>query len=168
MKETGVVRRLDELGRVVIPKEIRKRLKINNGDMVDIFVSNDKIVLQKYNPFSSDLLPISAMITAVKNVYECDISKIICSTIQELKNDSFIDDSFVKRIEGSLEKELSSNLKLNIIDSYVFDRDIYVESLFINYEFYGYILISSEIITKKDKEAIYIVKKYFDNFYQNQ
>ena len=86
MKETGVVRRLDELGRVVIPKEIRKRLKINNGDMVDIFVSNDKIVLQKYNPFSSDLLPISAMITAVKNVYECDItifdkSKIICSTI---------------------------------------------------------------------------------------
>ncbi len=34
---------LDELGRVVIPKEIRKRLKINNGDMVDIFVSNDKI-----------------------------------------------------------------------------------------------------------------------------
>ena len=173
MKETGVVRRLDELGRVVIPKEIRKRLKINNGDMVDIFVSNDKIVLQKYNPFSSDLLPISAMITAVKNVYECDItifdkSKIICSTIQELKNDSFIDDSFVKRIEGSLEKELSSNLKLNIIDSYVFDNDIYVESLFINYEFYGYILISSEIITKKDKEAIYIVQKYFDNFYQNQ
>ena len=75
---------------------------------------------------------------------------------------------FVKRIEGSLEKELSSNLKLNIIDSYVFDNDIYVESLFINYEFYGYILISSEIITKKDKEAIYIVKKYFDNFYQNQ
>ena len=97
-----------------------------------------------------------------------DKSKIICSTIQELKNDSFIDDSFVKRIEGSLEKELSSNLKLNIIDSYVFDNDIYVESLFINYEFYGYILISSEIITKKDKEAIYIVKKYFDNFYQNQ
>ena len=43
LKETGVVRRLDELGRVVIPKEIRKRLKINNGDMVDIFVSNDKI-----------------------------------------------------------------------------------------------------------------------------
>ena len=38
MKETGVVRRLDELGRVVIPKEIRKRLKIDNSDLVDIFL----------------------------------------------------------------------------------------------------------------------------------
>ena len=47
MKETGVVRRLDELGRVVIPKEIRKRLKIKNGDMVDIFTNNEYIILLK-------------------------------------------------------------------------------------------------------------------------
>ena len=47
MKETGVVRRLDELGRIVIPKEIRTRLKIKNGDMVDIYTDDQFIILEK-------------------------------------------------------------------------------------------------------------------------
>ena len=52
MKETGVVRRLDELGRIVIPKEIRKRLKIDNNDFIDIFTDNDSIILKKYYPMN--------------------------------------------------------------------------------------------------------------------
>ena len=47
MKETGVVRHLDELWRIVIPKEIRKRLKIENSDLLDIFTEQDKIILKK-------------------------------------------------------------------------------------------------------------------------
>ena len=48
MKETGVVRRLDELGRIVIPKEIRKRLKIENSDLVDIYTEEDRIILKNF------------------------------------------------------------------------------------------------------------------------
>lgn len=52
MKETGVVRRIDELGRVVIPKGIRKNLRIREGDSIEIFIENDdKIVLQKHSTF---------------------------------------------------------------------------------------------------------------------
>ena len=52
MKETGVIRKLDELGRVVIPKEIRKNLRINEGDMVEIYVDGtDEVVLKKHSPF---------------------------------------------------------------------------------------------------------------------
>lgn len=52
MKETGVVRKLDELGRVVIPKEIRKTLRINEGDMVEIYVDgSDVVALKKHSPF---------------------------------------------------------------------------------------------------------------------
>ncbi len=50
MKSTGVVRRIDELGRIVLPIEIRKNLSIDNRDAVEIFVENDKIILKKYEP----------------------------------------------------------------------------------------------------------------------
>lgn len=46
--DTGVVRKIDELGRIVIPKEIRKNLNIRNGEDVSIFVKDNMIVLKKY------------------------------------------------------------------------------------------------------------------------
>lgn len=49
MQVTGVVRRTDELGRVVIPKEIRQRFHIKEGDPLEIFTEDDKIVLRKYD-----------------------------------------------------------------------------------------------------------------------
>lgn len=50
MKNTGIVRRMDDLGRIVIPKEIRKTLRIKDGESLEIFLSNDNIVLKKYSP----------------------------------------------------------------------------------------------------------------------
>ena len=50
MKSTGVVRRIDELGRIVLPIEIRKNLNIENRDTVEIFVEEDRIILKKYEP----------------------------------------------------------------------------------------------------------------------
>ena len=48
MKQTGVTRKIDELGRIVIPKEIRKNLNIRNGEDVSIFVKDNMIFLKKY------------------------------------------------------------------------------------------------------------------------
>ena len=48
MKATGIVRRIDELGRIVIPKEIRRVLRIREGDPIEIFTDADGIVLKKY------------------------------------------------------------------------------------------------------------------------
>ena len=48
MKATGIVRRIDELGRIVIPKEIRRVLRIREGDPIEIFTDEDAIVLKKY------------------------------------------------------------------------------------------------------------------------
>ena len=50
MKSTGVVRKVDELGRIVLPIEIRKTLDIQQKDALEIFIDEDKIVLQKYQP----------------------------------------------------------------------------------------------------------------------
>ena len=50
MKSTGIVRRIDDLGRVVLPIEIRKTLALESQDAVEIFVNEDTIVLKKYEP----------------------------------------------------------------------------------------------------------------------
>ena len=51
MKATGVVRRIDDLGRVVIPKEIRKTLRIKEGDPLEIFTDREgQVILKKYSP----------------------------------------------------------------------------------------------------------------------
>lgn len=53
MKATGIVRRIDDLGRVVIPKEIRRTLRIREGDPLEIFVDRDgEVILKKYSPIS--------------------------------------------------------------------------------------------------------------------
>ena len=51
MKSTGIVRRVDELGRLVIPKEMRKKMNIADNDPVEIFVDGEKIIITKYTPF---------------------------------------------------------------------------------------------------------------------
>ena len=50
MKSTEIVRRIDELGRIVLPVEIRKNLSLGTKDAVEIFVNEDTIVLKKYQP----------------------------------------------------------------------------------------------------------------------
>lgn len=49
MISSGIIRRIDELGRIVIPKEIRKKLRIKTGDNLEILVENDDILLKKYS-----------------------------------------------------------------------------------------------------------------------
>lgn len=49
MKSTGIVRNVDELGRIVIPKEMRTKMNISSSDPIEIYVDGDKIILTKYS-----------------------------------------------------------------------------------------------------------------------
>ena len=50
MKSTGIVRKVDELGRIVLPIELRRTLGIAEKDPLEIFVEEDTVILRKYNP----------------------------------------------------------------------------------------------------------------------
>lgn len=54
MEKTGITRRIDELGRIVIPKEIRRNLRIKSTDELEIRINNDSIVLSKYEGLTTD------------------------------------------------------------------------------------------------------------------
>ena len=79
MKSTGVVRKLDDLGRIVIPIELRRTMDIGLRDTLEIFVEDDKIILKKYHPaciFCNDARDV---------VYYRD--KLICrNCLEQLKN----------------------------------------------------------------------------------
>lgn len=55
MSDIGIVRRMDDLGRMVIPKEIRRNLRIREGDPLEIFIDKDSIIFRKYNPIPDPL-----------------------------------------------------------------------------------------------------------------
>ncbi len=50
MKSTGIVRRLDELGRITLPIELRRTLGVEDRDSLEIYVEEDRIILKKYEP----------------------------------------------------------------------------------------------------------------------
>lgn len=49
MRRTGIVRRIDDLGRIVIPKEVRKTLRIKEGEPMEIFIEDDGVIFKKYD-----------------------------------------------------------------------------------------------------------------------
>lgn len=55
MKATGIIRRIDDLGRIVIPKEIRRSLFIREGDPMELFIENGGVTFRKYNILEDDI-----------------------------------------------------------------------------------------------------------------
>ncbi len=78
MKATGIVRRMDDLGRVVIPKEIRRTRNIMEGDPLEIFVENDSIILRKYSTLDTVLQQSEAMLQSLEWILKIDSA--ICNT----------------------------------------------------------------------------------------
>lgn len=77
MKSTGIVRKIDALGRMVLPSELRAQFNLKEGDAVEIFTSNDMIVLKKYAP--ADIFT-----GEMDNLIEYRGKKVSLNTIKEL------------------------------------------------------------------------------------
>lgn len=125
MSTTGIVRRIDDLGRVVIPKEIRKTLRIKEGEALEIEVTNDNIVLKKYSSLSD--------IESFLSIFIEEVNKILC------KNILFFDTD--KIIGGS------SGVKKEYVDHNISD---YISNLLSNRKV-GHEDINAELEIIKDK-----------------
>ena len=68
MKATGIIRRLDDLGRLVITKEIRKQYRLKEGDSIEFYIENDKIILQKYELLDKHMREIQDMCETLQSV----------------------------------------------------------------------------------------------------
>ena len=79
IKSTGIVRNVDELGRIVIPKEMRTKMGIGTADPVEIFVEGDRIILTKY-------YPACLLCGSTEGVCEIKEKAICASCISNIKN----------------------------------------------------------------------------------
>lgn len=79
MKSTGIVRNIDELGRIVVPKELRKKLGIAACDPVEISSDGDKIILTKYSP-------VCHFCGSTENISEFKEKNICKTCIEEIKS----------------------------------------------------------------------------------
>ena len=70
---TGIIRRIDELEKIGIPKEIRKKLRIDNGESLEILIEDDNIILKKYSPVESLNDVVNKYVDIFSQVIKCNI-----------------------------------------------------------------------------------------------
>ncbi len=157
MVKTGMTRRIDELGRLVIPKEIRKNLKIKDNDQVEINVVDNKIVLNKYDSINIDLV--------ITNLLNC-LRKSINKNILLSSRDKIIDYSLINK--EKIDNLLLSEEIMNIIENrkdiinYLYKNMIYsVFPLIINGDLYGSLIIYSNLDINGNESKIIEFSKLF-------
>ena len=115
MKATGVVRRIDDLGRIVIPKEIRKVLRIKEGDPIEIFTGREgEVILKKYSPIGE----LSEFASSYAETLAKTSGHIACIT----DKDNVIAVSGISKKEF-LEKDISKEL-----EELLEDREVYISN----------------------------------------
>lgn len=177
MKATGIVRRIDELGRIVIPKEIRKTLRLREGENLEIYTDqNDKIILKKYS---------------LMNKLE-DFSQVFTDSIHAfLKHNIIITDTdIVIAASGDLKKELMGKEISEELENHIVRRDSMLESfqkdikisnddayngsyamstIVANGDAVGLVLIFSEQenLTESDKKIVEIAANFLSKHLEN-
>lgn len=103
MKATGIVRRIDDLGRVVIPKEIRRTLRIREGDPLEIFTDREGgVILKKYSPIGE--------LTDFSREYAESLQQAIGHVVLIADKDAFISASGAPK-KDYIERKISSELE---------------------------------------------------------
>ena len=112
MKATGVVRRIDDLGRIVIPKEIRKTLRIKEGDPLEIFTDKEgEVILKKYSPIGE----LSEFATGYAETLAKTTGHIACIT----------DKDTVIAVSGGSKKEFLEQDLSQELEQLMEDKEIY-------------------------------------------
>ena len=169
MSNSGSKRRIDELGRLVIPKEIRKNLKIKDNDQIEINIVNDKIVLSKYDVLKKDdiihLLLLLIRKELNKNVLFTSREKIIdsCLLNKEKISNINLDNSLINIIENRKEV-LNNDKEINLTKDINMSSSL-ISPLIINGDLYGSLIIYSDNkINDNDTNIIKFVKTFLENY----
>lgn len=163
MNNTGIVRKIDELGRIVLPKELRKSLNINTGDDFQITLSEEKIVLERYSKLKNFNFELNKIINCFSSVLNYKIYIVINN--KEITNNTNVNSGIIKIInERKLfinEHEENINIIEGCIDKgktvilpIVFDSDLLGAIIVISNDKIDNLVNTSKIINNIIKSNI--------------
>ncbi|MFI3326507.1 MAG: AbrB/MazE/SpoVT family DNA-binding domain-containing protein [Clostridia bacterium] len=165
MNNSGIVRSLDDLGRIVIPKELRKVLKLGYGDLIEISSENNNIILKKFQSF--DYLEfLHNIVTVFDEQYKtslliCNTNKIIAGKLKS-RNDCNVSNELIKALNGN-----SLPIELNIkITEFSSKESSYIHPIKIKDKLQGAIILPNN---DKDKlESLIPVITLLANFIEKE
>lgn len=151
MKKSGIVRRLDELGRIVVPKEIRKTLHIKEGTPLEINIDSEQIILKKYSP-------IMELGDNAKNCAEClyetilnpifivDLEKLVFAI--GIKNNNNLLSEDTKKIISNRKSMTYENFNKEIfLNESILHKNIYVSPIIVEGDVLGAIIVDLKQLT---------------------
>lgn len=155
--KTGISRKIDELGRIVIPKEIRNNLNIKINDEMEIIVENNNIILKKHTKLDNieDLIEImikNVLVITNKNIFITDKTKLF-STKEK------ISEELLDVINSNKDVK---NKNINITDELTIECDIYI--IRDNFTPIGSVIINSEKLSEMDDKLIKMVRDILSTY----
>jgi len=160
MKTTGITRRIDELGRIVIPKEIRHNLRIKKGELLEIFISDvDTISLKKHSLLKENHEYIELLINTLSNlvnanIFLTDTDSIIVSNIEDMKN---------KKLKGTLKNNKES---FYLTENYKVELDYDTYNISPNGDLIGYLVIEYKNGKKDNIELIKFIISFLEKYFE--
>lgn len=155
-----MTRRIDELGRLVIPKEIRKNLKIKDNDQVEITIIDNKIVLTKFDNLNKDRV-VSMILKCIKRTVN---KNVLLTTRSEIIDYSLINK---EEISKELPRDIIDIIE-NRIDMVNFSKNNYLYNIYplvINGDIYGSLIIYDyNNLSDYDFEIIKFSKMFLENY----
>ncbi len=165
MKPTGIVRKIDELGRIVLPKEMRKCLNINTGDDFQIRLEDEKIILEKYSYLKNYEQEILSIINCFISETTYDISLVVNSKIIN-KNNEIIDQKLDRLIQERKIFECKNIEELELNKNLIIEGRYIILPIVVNSDLLGSLIIVSkdDIISmeKTSKLLLKLIKSKFE------
>lgn len=169
MKNTGVSRRIDELGRIVIPKEIRDNLNINSLDSLDIFIDNGNIILSKMKNMDDYIHPVVAFINTINtknySFLVIDSMEILYSNINDYQKGMKLNKYFSDKLNSINKIETSHRTINELVDNINLNNDIYSIKLEAYKDNDIYVVILAPMIAKEHKDLLELANSFINNIF---
>ncbi|MEG0798845.1 MAG: stage V sporulation T C-terminal domain-containing protein [Bacilli bacterium] len=165
MKTTGIIRKIDELGRIVIPKEIRNNLNIRSNNDIEIFVEEKDIILRRFSKDKSLEDEVSNYISIINEYFDFDVivtnmEKVIMSSsknYEELVNND-LDSGFIRLLDDRKKVIVNNINTLNITSKFSVNTKYAVLPIIVDADVIGsFVIIANTEITNNNLLVINVI-----------